>query len=121
MALAALAVRLVFQGALGPNVPYAMFYPAVVAAAVTGGLYGGILAMALSLVFVHRLISPLYSEAQWIGLAIFLVTNSFIVGMAELLYRARGRLASAERTRQHKLLPREFTEQTPSEPPPSTG
>ena len=34
--------------------------------------------------------------------------------MAELLYRARGKLASAERTREHERVLRDFTEQTPA-------
>ena len=112
--LAALALRLAFLRAVGPHVEYVTFFPAVIAAAVIGGLYGGILAMILSIVLVSWLISPVHDEGQWLGLAAFLVSNMFIVGMAELLYRARGKLASAERTLQHELLLRDFTEQAPA-------
>ena len=113
LVLVALALRLAFLGTVGPHVEYVTFFPAVIAAAVIGGLYGGVLAAILSIALVHWLISPLRGEAQWLGLALFLVSSAFIVGMAELLDRARAKLASAERTRQHEQLLRDFTEQAP--------
>ena len=112
--LAALAFRFAFLAGLGPRIAYVTFFPAVIVAALVGGVSGGVLAMALSIVLVHWLISPLHDEADWFGLATFVSGNLFVVGMAELLYRARGKLASAERTREHERVLRDFTEQTPA-------
>ncbi|MGD0641731.1 MAG: PAS domain S-box protein, partial [Roseiarcus sp.] len=112
--LAALAFRLAFLAALGTRIAYVTFFPAVIVAAVAGGLYAGLVAVTLSIVLVHWLISPLHDVADWFGLATFLIGNSFIVGMAELLYRARGKLTAAERIREHERVLRDFTEQTPA-------
>jgi PAS domain S-box-containing protein len=101
VALAAV-VRAVFLGALGMRLAYITFYPAVVLAALYGGLRSGLLASALSgLVADFFWIGPvgqfsIRDPADWLGLAIFLLSGTMISGTAEAMHRAQARAAKAE-------------------------
>jgi PAS domain S-box-containing protein len=93
MVLAATAVRLAFLTELRSEAPFLLFYPAVVLAALYGGLRAGLLATALSAIVT----SFLWSEpANWLALAVFLLTGVIIAWVTETLHRARARVFAAE-------------------------
>ena len=112
--LAALLIRITLLGALGHSFVFVTFFPAVIIAALIGRFGGGMLAIVLSVVLADWLIAPLRDGAEWNRVAAFVVGNCVVVGMAELLYRARNRVNALEASRENERLQQRFIEQTPA-------
>ena len=98
---AATLIRLTALQALGLRNVYLTFFPAVVLAALYGGLRAGVLATVLSaLVADYFWIEPrgfgVASAADWLGLTVFLVGGIMIAGVTEAMHRAQARARAAE-------------------------
>ena len=89
------AIRLLLQPVFGHDVPYLVFFPAIMLAGWYGGLGPGLLATALSAVAVEYLfIAPLYtlgitSKTGILRLLLFVGVGAFMSGLNEMLIRAR--------------------------------
>ncbi len=100
--LAATAVRLVSLPRLGTHSPFLTFYPAVMLAALYGGLLPGLLATALSAILTTCLwMEPVgrFSIGQpedWLSLAVFLPSCTMICFVIEAMHRARAKAAAAQ-------------------------
>ena len=84
---------------VGPSLerfPYLTFWPAVVVAALIGGLPGGLWAALFSALIVHSAFVPLRDGADWFDLLMFLSGSAFTVVVIELLLRARSREMSGD-------------------------
>lgn len=87
--------------ALGSHLAWLTFYPAVTVAAICGGLAAGLLATGLACLTVAAFWPVLVTEpflvgnADWLGLAVFVLAGAMISSVAEALRRAnvRARLA----------------------------
>ncbi|HEX3447436.1 MAG TPA: response regulator [Isosphaeraceae bacterium] len=96
--------------ALGDQVLYTAFFPAVLIAAYLGGLGPGLLATVISaLAATFFLVEPLYSFAihsgsDAVALAVFLVVGVIISGLGESLQLARRRIVTVERQRAEVAL-----------------
>ena len=101
VALAA-AVRAEFLGSLGTRVPYVTFYPAVLVAALAGGLPGGLLATALSvLTATFAWVEPvgqfsIRDFADWLAAGIFVMNCAMISWVIHAMQRAQTRASEAE-------------------------
>ncbi len=99
---AAASTRLAFLQELGLRAPYITFYPAVILAALYGGLWAGVLATVLSaFAATYFWIEPVgrFSvghPADLLGLSIFLINGLLISGITEAMHRARARAQAAE-------------------------
>jgi PAS domain S-box-containing protein len=99
---AATALRLEFLGSLGTRVTYITFYPAVIVAALYGGFPAGLLAAILSgCAAAFFWIAPggslwIEQPADWLGMAVFLVSCVMISGTCEAMHRALARAGGAE-------------------------
>ncbi len=83
--------------ALGSTLAWLTFYPTVMVVAIYGGLYVGFLTIALSCFTVTSMWPLLVNEpfikipADYLGMSVFILTCSMIVGVAEALRRAYAR------------------------------
>jgi len=104
----AFGLRFWFLGGIGPAIPYLTFFPAVMLAAVVGGIGPGCLAICLSaLLVVHFFIEPvgtyyLYVEnhRDALGLLTFIAGGLMMVVLGEVMARRRTLL----RQQAHELL-----------------
>ena len=99
--LAATSVRLAFLQAEGPHMLFLTFFPAVILAALYGGIRPGLLATVLSgLPVVYLLTSSKayfgLTPTDWISLAIFLAGGWLISWVCEVMHRANARASAAE-------------------------
>ncbi len=100
--LAATAVRLAFLPALGMRVAFITFYPAVMLAALYGGLRAGMLATVLSAVLADYFwIEPAWSlsgtpPADWLSMAVFILSCTMISWITEAMHHAQTRAVRAE-------------------------
>jgi PAS domain S-box-containing protein len=100
--LAAAALRLAFLPMLGMRVTFLTFYPAVMLAALYGGLRSGLLATALAALLAgYFWMEPIgqltiRSPADLLSLFIFLLSGSMIAWVCEAMHRARARAKTAE-------------------------
>ena len=100
--IAASVIRLWFLDGLGLRAPYITFSPAVILAALYGGLGAGLLATALSAgVAAFFLIEPAgsFSIAQpsdALGLGVFCVSGALISWITAAMHRAQARAVEAE-------------------------
>jgi len=102
---AAAALRLWPLQALGARLAWVTFYPAVMVAALYGGLWAGLLGALLSCLAVLFLLPLFIHQAfikdavDWLGLGFFFATSTMISGIPEGMRRARARekLAQDER------------------------
>ena len=100
--VAAAALRLGFFQVMGSRNVYVMFYPAVILAALYGGFWAGLLATALSAGLADFFfVAPLHQfivadPADWMGMAIFILSSTMISWIAEARVRAQGRARQAE-------------------------
>jgi PAS domain S-box-containing protein len=107
--LIATFVRLAFLQALGTQAIFITFYPAVILAALYGGLRAGALATLLAaLIPDYFWIEPGGSfiparAGDWLALAIFTVNCLLISWIVELLQRAEARLRRSEKDRRADL------------------
>ena len=99
---AATLLRLGFLQLLGTRATYITFYPAVTLAALYGGLPAGLLATVLSAMVADYLwLQPTHTfaitdPADWLSIAIFIVSGTLISVVAEAMHRARARASQAE-------------------------
>jgi signal transduction histidine kinase len=90
--------RLPLGAALGDELAFVTFYPAVTVAAWAGGLIGGLAAVAMSLVLVEVVVAPVPDAANLVGVAVFVVAGALIAALGGQLRRSRSAaLTSAER------------------------
>ena len=86
------ALRVGFLGGLGRGIPYVWFYPAVIIAALYGGLPAGILATVLSALLVfYWVLRGLMSQVEMLAMAVFIVSCIAISTIIEGLHRAHER------------------------------
>ena len=76
----------------------------MIVAALVGGLWGGTLAVIFSVVIAHFLFVPLIDGADWPGLAEFVTSCAFIVGVTELLLRTRATAIEAETAQTNRAM-----------------
>jgi diguanylate cyclase (GGDEF)-like protein/PAS domain S-box-containing protein len=80
--------------ALGSTLTWLTFYPAVMLAAVYGGLFAGLLATLMACATVTFLWPLLVSQAfinntaDWLGMSVFVLTGAMISAVAEGMHRA---------------------------------
>lgn len=102
LVLAATAVRLAFLTALGTHVAFITFYPAVMLAALYGGLRAGMLAMVLSAILADYFwIEPTWSlsgtsPVDWLSMAVFILSCTMISWITEAMRHAQTRAVRAE-------------------------
>jgi PAS domain S-box-containing protein len=101
MVVAAALLRFQFLQGLGTNAPYITFWPAVVIAALYGGLRAGFLTLSLSAVVgIYFWVEPVHTftlrnPGDWLLLGTFLTTTALISIVAEAMHRARARAHAA--------------------------
>src|ERR1017187_2183928 len=99
---AAVALRAWLLGSLGTRAPFITFYPAVILAALCGGLPAGLLATALSaVVFGFAWMEPvsqfsIRDPADWLSLIVFAMSGAAISVVTEAMQRAEARASAAE-------------------------
>ncbi len=87
---------------LESSLAWLTFYPAVMIVAIYGGISAGLLATALACLTVTFLWPILVTHpfiqnsADWLGMAVFILTCSMISGVAEAMRRANNRLQENE-------------------------
>ena len=93
----AAALRLWPLQGMGTRMAWLTFYPAVMAVAIHGGFWVGLLAVGLAC-FSHLFFWPLYSaepfirdSVDWLGMAVFSFNCALISGVAEAMRRAQAR------------------------------
>ena len=107
--LTAAVLRLVFLQALGTSFAFITFYPAVMLAALYGGLPAGALATFLgALLADYFWVEPVgsllvTSPMDWLAIAIFVLNCLLISWMVELLQKAQAQLRRAEADRRAEL------------------
>ncbi len=100
--IAATAVRFALSPALGTGSPFLTFYPAVILAALYGGLRAGLLATILSALIVDYFwMGPsgqftIGNPADWMTLLFFFPACTMISFIVEATHRARARAAAAD-------------------------
>jgi PAS domain S-box-containing protein len=100
--LAAVALRLEFLQILGTRYSFLTLYPAVMIAALYGGIYPGLLATVLSALLADYFwIEPVKSSfiqkpTDWLSLAIFFLNCTMISFITEAMHRAMTRANKAE-------------------------
>lgn len=96
-------MRLALQQVPGTRIPYLTLYPAVMIAALTGGLYGGLLATVLSACLAAFFwIEPAESfnildPGDLLGMIVFLMSCTMISFITETMLRAKARLKENEK------------------------
>jgi len=98
----AAAVRAGLLGTLGTRAPFVTFYPAVIVAAMFGGLPGGLLATALSaLTVAFAWMEPvgqfsIRDTADWLSQGVFVMSGAAISLVTQAMQRAQARAGEAE-------------------------
>jgi signal transduction histidine kinase len=87
-------------GALELRIPWVTFYPAVMAAALYGGFFPGLLVVILTCLLV-LVWSPtgapfIDDPGDWLGMAVFFVNGILISIMSEAMHRARAKATLAK-------------------------
>lgn len=90
--------RLELFGLASTKAVYITFYPAVITAALIGGLPGGIVAIVLCAALAHGVFDPLTTAEDWLALFVFVASCGVIVGLTEMLLRTRAQTIAAEAT-----------------------
>ncbi|PKN07438.1 MAG: hypothetical protein CVU73_11760 [Deltaproteobacteria bacterium HGW-Deltaproteobacteria-8] len=94
----AFGIRVYFLGGIGHDIPYLTFYPAVMLAAVYGGVAPGTLAIIFSSTLAaYFFIDPVHSfqiehTKDILGLTTFILGSSLMVAIGELVVRNRSEL-----------------------------
>lgn len=103
-AAAALGLRLVVEAWFGPGLPtYITFYPMVMAVAVLGGFWPGVVTTVAAGLAVTSWVLPPFGQffierpIDRLALGIFIVMGLFMSALAELYRRSRARTAAYER------------------------
>jgi signal transduction histidine kinase len=98
----AAALRLWPLQAIGVRLAWLTFYPAVMTAALYGGLYVGLAATSLSCLTVLYILPMVTAQpfirdsADWLGMIVFFATSTMISGVAEAMRRARAQATQAK-------------------------
>jgi two-component system sensor kinase FixL len=87
-------IRLLLQGVLGSTATFILFIPAILIAAIAGGLEPGLLALALSLVGATYIAGP--NGTIWLQIAIFALVGLTFTWMGEMLHHARRAIDATE-------------------------
>ncbi|MGZ5053925.1 MAG: PAS domain S-box protein [Methylobacter sp.] len=97
--LLAASLRLWPLQALGLRLAYLTFYPAVMIAALYGGIFTGLLATVLSVLVVyfwHPSGHPFIQDAaDWLGMAVFIINGIMVSLVCEAMLRVRTRMTDA--------------------------
>ena len=94
---AASAIRAAFFGGLGRGIAYLTYYPAVMLAALYGGLASGLLATAVSAGLCFYWIQRGFmSPVEWLAMSVFLLSCTMVSGVCEAARRARARALQAK-------------------------
>ena len=94
---AASAIRAWFFGSMGRGIPYVIYYPAVMLAALYGGLLAGFLATSLSASLCFFWIQKGFmSPVETLGMVIFLLGCALISIVCEVLLRVQTRAKSSQ-------------------------
>jgi diguanylate cyclase (GGDEF)-like protein/PAS domain S-box-containing protein len=97
--LLAASLRLWPLQALGLRLAYLTFYPAVMIAALYGGIFTGLLATVLSVLVVyfwHPSGHPFIQDsADWLGMAVFIINGIMVSLVCEATLRVRTRMTDA--------------------------
>ncbi len=88
--------RLELFGVASQKAVYLTFYPAVITAALIGGLPGGIVAIILCAALAHGVFNPLADAEDWLALFVFVASSGVILGLTEMLLRTRALALAAE-------------------------
>ena len=108
MIAAAAALRYWPLQALGSRMAWLTFYPVVMVAAIYGGLAAGLLATGLACLTVTFLWPVLVAQpfikdgADWLGMAVFVLTGTMISIVGESPLRANARAKQAQATRRSR-------------------
>jgi len=90
-------LRAVFFGDLGRGIPYLTYYPAVMIAAIIGGLPAGLLATVTSALLCYYWIQQGYmSSVEWLAMSVFILSCTVISCLAEAMRRANMRARQAK-------------------------
>jgi len=109
LVLAATLLRLGFLQSLGASVAFITFYPAVMIAALHGGLRAGMLATLLSAAAADYFwMEPTSSfgiarSIDWVALAVFIISCTLMSWVAEKLRRSNERLRWMKKTQRREL------------------
>ncbi len=112
--LTAAAIRLAFLSVMGTHSPYVVFFPAVMFAAIYGGLRPGLLATAVSAILTDYFwIMPVNQFkvgqlSDQLSIIIFLLSGGMVSWVSDSMHRARARASAAET---QALLAAEFRRQ----------
>ncbi|MFP5222783.1 MAG: PAS domain S-box protein [Acidobacteriota bacterium] len=97
--LLAMAVRVLFLGALGMRVPYVTFFPAVMLASLYGGLGPGLLATVLSALcamLIQMGGHPGTMDVQdWLGMGVFASSGLLVCWVSRMLHSAQSKAGQA--------------------------
>jgi len=100
-------IRLLLSDEFGSKLPWITFYPAVAVISLYGGVFSGLLALALSsaiiilLIPVSKQISYIGAYTDWVGLLTFIVICLLISISSEIMHKANN---EAEREKTLSLL-----------------
>lgn len=120
--IAATAIRLVFLPALEKHAPFVTFYPAVMIAALYGGLWTGLLTTVLSVLASNYFFMEPFGRfiirerADWLSMVVFFLSCMMISFITEGMRRARAGLIFHQKNLEEmvsartKELEREITE-----------
>ncbi len=89
-------VRLALQGVLGSAVTFLFFVPAILLAAIAGGIGPGLFALVLSLLGALYLAGA--DASSWVQSSVFAMVGLAIAWMGEMLHHARRALDKTEET-----------------------
>ncbi|MFO7595725.1 MAG: response regulator [Desulfocurvibacter africanus] len=96
--------RILLLGPHEPRVIFVTLYPAVMIAAMIGGIYAGLLATTLSAFLAAVWLEPtgfllIEDIIDWLGMGIFIISNIMISLLAESLFRARAQAEAANKAK----------------------
>jgi PAS domain S-box-containing protein len=115
---AASVIRAMFFGGLGRGIPYLTYYPAVMLAALYGGLLAGFLAAALSGLLIFFWVQQGFmSPIESLAMAVFFISCTMIAFICEAMLRAQARpkLAQEKAETANQELQREVAERKRAE------
>ncbi len=91
------ALRAAFFEGLGRGIPYLTYYPAVMIAAIIGGLSAGLLATVLSALLCYYWIQLGYmSSVEWLAMFVFCLSSLMVSGLSEAMHRAKEQATRAK-------------------------
>lgn len=90
-------IRLLFFGELGRGIPYLTYYPAVMIAAIYGGLFSGLLATAVSALLSFFWVQQgVMTPVEWLAIGLFLISCTMMSAISEAMRLANKRALEAQ-------------------------